>query len=65
MTGNPIVTLALSRDKQAEAIVTGGLAAYNAERLRPADTATLDLRVGDEGSGAPLGGLRTAPSRLD
>lgn len=57
MSGNPIVTLAVSRDKQAEAVVTGGLAAYNAERFRPADTATLDVRVCDECSDAPLGGL--------
>jgi len=57
MTGDPMLTLAGSRDERAEAVVSEGLAAYNAQRFRPADTATLDVIVRDQGGGAPLGGL--------
>jgi GNAT superfamily N-acetyltransferase len=57
MTGDPMLTLALSRDEQAEAAITGGLAAYNAERFRPGDTAMLDVVVRDDDSGEPVGGL--------
>jgi GNAT superfamily N-acetyltransferase len=57
MTGEATLTLAHSRDQRAEAVVAGGLAAFNAERFRPGDTATLDILVSDEGSGEPVGGL--------
>ncbi|MGH7060916.1 MAG: GNAT family N-acetyltransferase [Stellaceae bacterium] len=57
MTGGPLPVLASSRDQRAEAVVTSGLAAYNAQNFRPGDTATLDVLVHDEGSAEPLGGL--------
>jgi GNAT superfamily N-acetyltransferase len=57
MTADPIVTLAATRDPCAEAAIGVGLAAYNAERFRPGDTATLDIVVRDEESGEPIGGL--------
>ena len=57
MTGNPVLSLALSRDPQAEAAIERGLAAYNAACFRPADTQTLDVLVRDDGSGEPVGGL--------
>jgi hypothetical protein len=52
-----MLTLALARDPRAEAAVTEGLAAFNASRFRPADTATLDVLVRDDNSGEPVGGL--------
>jgi GNAT superfamily N-acetyltransferase len=57
MTGDPMLTLAVNRDRQAEAVVTDGLAAFNAERFRPVDTATLDVLVRGKDSGEPIGGL--------
>ncbi len=57
MTGGPTPTLAGERDERAAAVVTEGLAAYNAQRFRPVDTATLDVLVRAEEGGAPLGGL--------
>lgn len=57
MTGDPMLTLALTRDPQAEAVIGGGLAAYNAGRFRPADRTTLDVLVRDDNSGEPVGGL--------
>lgn len=57
MTGDPIVTLALSRDPRAEAAITDGLAAYNAGKFRPADARTLDVLVRDDDSGRAVGGL--------
>lgn len=56
MTGDPIPVLAFSRDPRAEAVVTGGLAAYNAQKFRTGDAATLDVLVHDEGA-EPFGGL--------
>jgi GNAT superfamily N-acetyltransferase len=57
VTGDPMLTLALTRDPSAQAVITSGLAAYNASRFRPADSASLDVLVRDEGSGEPVGGL--------
>ena len=57
MTGDPMLTLALTRDPSAQAAITSGLAAYNASRFRPADSAALDVLVRDEDSGQPVGGL--------
>jgi GNAT superfamily N-acetyltransferase len=51
------VTVASTRDPRAEAAINAGLAAYNAEKFRPSDTATLDIIVRDEESGEPVGGL--------
>jgi GNAT superfamily N-acetyltransferase len=45
------------RDPQAQTAITDGLAAYNAARFRPADTATLDVVVRDDASGEPVGGI--------
>jgi GNAT superfamily N-acetyltransferase len=56
MTGDPVLTFPETRDPLAEAIVTGGLAAYNRETFGRADTRTLDILV--HGSGAEVvGGL--------
>jgi GNAT superfamily N-acetyltransferase len=55
--GDPMVTLAATRDPRAEVAIGAGLAAYNADRFRPSDTATLDVLVCDEESGEPVGGL--------
>jgi GNAT superfamily N-acetyltransferase len=57
LTGDPILTVALERDPHAEAAISAGLAAYNAERFRPADTATLDILVRADNTGEPVGGL--------
>jgi GNAT superfamily N-acetyltransferase len=51
------VTLSETRDPQAEAVVTGGLAAYNQETFGRVDTQTLDILVRDEKSGEIVGGL--------
>jgi predicted N-acetyltransferase YhbS len=56
MTGDRAPTLAPTRDPRAEAAITGGLAAYNAEHFRPSDIATLDVLLRDD-SGDPVGGL--------
>jgi GNAT superfamily N-acetyltransferase len=57
MTGNPILTLAKAREPQAEAVISGGLAAYNTAEFRPSDITTLDILVRDDNSGEILGGL--------
>lgn len=56
MTGAPIVELATERDPEAEAVVTGGLAAYNRETFGRVDTRTLDVLVRDA-NGEIVGGL--------
>jgi GNAT superfamily N-acetyltransferase len=57
MTGNPILTLAKARAPQAEAVITGGLAAYNKGKFGRVDTRTLDILVHDDNSGKIIGGL--------
>jgi GNAT superfamily N-acetyltransferase len=57
VTGDPAVTLSETRDPQAEAVVTGGLAAYNKETFGRVDTRTLDILVRDGTSGEIVGGL--------
>ncbi|HEY3908767.1 MAG TPA: GNAT family N-acetyltransferase [Stellaceae bacterium] len=57
MTGDPVLSVDRTRNRQAEAAISGGLAAYNAQRFRPPDTATLDVVVRDDNSGKPVGGL--------
>ena len=57
MTGDPMLSVALTRDPRVEAAISGGLAAYNATRFRPGDSATLDVFVRDANSGEPVGGL--------
>jgi GNAT superfamily N-acetyltransferase len=57
LTGDPLLTVAVARDPRAEAAISAGLAAYNAEKFRPPDTATLDVLVRDEKTGEPVGGL--------
>jgi predicted N-acetyltransferase YhbS len=53
---DPVLTLADARDPRAEAIVTGGLAAYNCEKFGRVDTRTLDILAHDD-SGEIVGGL--------
>ncbi len=50
MTGDPTLTVAATRDPSAEAAIGAGLAAYNADRFRPGDMATLDILVRDDNS---------------
>ena len=57
MTGDPVLTLASTRDPRAEAVITGGLAAYNKETFGRVDTRTLDILVRDGDSGEVVGGL--------
>ena len=57
MTGDPMLSVAPTRDPQAEAAISGGLAAYNTARFRPSDNTTLDVLVRDDNSGEILGGL--------
>jgi GNAT superfamily N-acetyltransferase len=57
VTGDPTVTLSETRDPQAEAVVTGGLAAYNKETFGRIDTQTLDILVRDDKSSEIIGGL--------
>jgi hypothetical protein len=57
MTGDPVLGVALTRDPQAEAAISGGLAAYNTTRFRPSDNTTLDILVRDDNTGEILGGL--------
>jgi predicted N-acetyltransferase YhbS len=57
MTGNPMVTLATTRDPQTERAVTAGLAAYNLEKFGRADSQTLDILVRDDNGGEPVGGI--------
>jgi GNAT superfamily N-acetyltransferase len=56
MSGPLTMTLEAERDPAAEAVVTGGLAAFNRETFGRVDTRTLDILVRDE-SGNILGGL--------
>jgi GNAT superfamily N-acetyltransferase len=56
VSGAPTIELAAERDKRAEAVVTGGLAAYNREVFGRADSRTLDILVRDE-AGEIVGGL--------
>lgn len=57
MTGDLMLAAAATRDPRAEAAIGSGLSAYNADRFRPSDTATLDIVVRNEESGEPVGGL--------
>jgi GNAT superfamily N-acetyltransferase len=57
MTGDPVLSIARTRNPEVEAAVSDGLAAYNAERFRAGDTATLDVVVRDDNNGVPVGGL--------
>ena len=57
MTGDAMLGVALTRDQQAEAVIRGGLAAYNTAQFRPSDNTTLDVLVRDDNSGEILGGL--------
>ena len=57
MTGNPILTLAEAREPQAEAVISGGLAAYNTATFRPSDNTTLDILVREDNTEEILGGL--------
>jgi GNAT superfamily N-acetyltransferase len=57
MTGDPMLSVALTRDPQVEAAISDGLAAYNTARFRPSDSTTLDVLVRDDNSGEPVGGL--------
>jgi len=57
MTGNPIPTVSELREPQADAVIRGGLAAFNTARFRPSDNKTLDVLVRDDNSGEILGGL--------
>ncbi|HZK90122.1 MAG TPA: GNAT family N-acetyltransferase [Stellaceae bacterium] len=57
MTGDPMVTLAATRDPQAEAAVNAGLAAYNLDKFGRVDSQTLDILVRDDNSGEPVGGI--------
>jgi GNAT superfamily N-acetyltransferase len=56
MSAGPTVTLTDTRDPQAEAVITGGLAEYNREKIGRVDSRTLDILVRDEGGGI-VGGL--------
>jgi len=57
MTGNPILTLAEAREPQAEAVISGGLAAHNTATFRPSDNTTLDILVREDNTEEILGGL--------
>jgi GNAT superfamily N-acetyltransferase len=57
MTSDPMLSITRSRNPEAEAAISGRLAAYNATRCRPADTATLDVIVRDDDGDKPFGGL--------
>jgi GNAT superfamily N-acetyltransferase len=57
VTADPTVTLSETRDPEAEAVVTGGLAGYNKETFGRVDTRTLDILVRDGTSGEIVGGL--------
>jgi GNAT superfamily N-acetyltransferase len=57
MTGDPILTFPETRDPQAEAVITGGLADYNRENFGRVDAQTLDVLVRDDNSGETVGGL--------
>ena len=57
MTAPPIVALSAERDPRAEAVVTGGLAAFNKAAFGRVDAQTLDVVVRDDNSGEIVGGL--------
>jgi GNAT superfamily N-acetyltransferase len=57
MSGEPVLSFPQTRDPQAEAVVTGGLAAYNREKFGRVDTRTLDILVQDGEGGEIVGGL--------
>ena len=57
MTGNPILTIAETREPRAEAVIQRGLATYNTARFRPSDNTKLDIVVRADNSGEILGGL--------
>jgi GNAT superfamily N-acetyltransferase len=50
------VTLTVSRDPHAEAVITQGLAAYNRETFGRVDSQTLDVLVRDQ-NGEAVGGI--------
>lgn len=56
MTGDRRLAVSETRDPQAEAVITGGLAAFNKERFGRVDAQTLDVLAHDE-SGEIAGGL--------
>jgi GNAT superfamily N-acetyltransferase len=57
MAGDPMLSLARTHNREAEAATSAGLDAYNATHFRTPDTATLDVLVRDDDSGEPKGGL--------
>jgi len=57
MTAPPIVALSAERDPRAEAVVTGGLAAFNKAAFGRVDAQTPDVVVCDDNSGEIAGGL--------
>ena len=57
MTDDPRLTFPETRDPQAEAVITGGLAAFNLEKFGRVDSQTLDILVHDDNSGDIVGGL--------
>jgi GNAT superfamily N-acetyltransferase len=57
MSAPPIVALFAERDPRAEAVVTGGLAAFNKAVFGRIDAQTLDVLVRDPESGEIVGGL--------
>jgi GNAT superfamily N-acetyltransferase len=57
MTGDSMLTLASVRDPRAEAVVTGGLAAFNREKFGRVDSTSLDILVRDDNGGGIVGGL--------
>lgn len=57
MTGDPVLSLACTRDAEAEAAIRGGLAAYNAAHFGAPNIATLDVLVRDDNNGKPVDGL--------
>jgi GNAT superfamily N-acetyltransferase len=56
MNGEPVVTMEITRDPRAEAVVTGGLADFNREKFGRVDSRTLDILVRGCG-GEIIGGL--------
>ena len=57
MTYDPRLTFPETRDPQATAVITGGLAAFNLEKFGRVDSQTLDILVHDDNSGDIVGGL--------
>ena len=56
MSASPILSLTSERDPQAEAVITGGLAAFNKAVFGRVDSQTLDILVRDDG-GEIVGGM--------